>query len=109
MCNCSENPEVLPFEGKSFAVATQRTDTWSGIEQIITGRINLGTTYSVLATVRIFGPCSKATVRATLYLQEADNSERYITMGRLVFSTHFSLFAKKFLQHIFYCIVWVVA
>lgn len=78
---------MLPFEGKSFAVATQRTHAWSGIEQTITGRIDLGTLYSILATVRIFGPCSKATVRATLYVQEADNSERYITMGSLEATT----------------------
>ena len=90
---------MLPFEGKSFAVATQRTDAWSGIEQTITGRIDLGTLYSVLATVRIFGPCSKATVRATLYVQEADKSERYITMGRLVLSGKFSILEKTFLQH----------
>lgn len=84
MCYCLENPEVLPLEGKCFAVATQRTDTWSGIEQTITDRIDLETEYDVVATVRICGPCSKAIVKATLYLQEDDRSERYITMGRLV-------------------------
>lgn len=84
MCYCLENPEVFPLEGKCFAVATQRTDTWSGIEQIITDRIDLETVYDVVAAVRISGSCSKAIVKATLYLQEEDKSERYITMGRLV-------------------------
>lgn len=84
MCYCLGSPEVLPLEGKCFAVASQRTNTWSGIEQIITDRIDLETMYDVVATVRISGPCSKAVVKATLYLQEDDKSDRYITMGRLV-------------------------
>jgi len=83
VCNGLENPKILPLEGKSFAVATQRTDTWSGIEQTITNRIELETMYDVVAVVRISGPCSKATVMASLYIQEADRSERYVTMGRL--------------------------
>lgn len=84
MCFCLGNPEVFPLEGKCFAVATQRTHTWSGIEQIVTDRIDLETVYDVVAVVRISGSCSKAVVKATLYLQEDDRSERYITMGRLV-------------------------
>jgi len=84
VCYCLENPEVLPLEGKCFAMATQRTNTWSGIEQTITDRIDLETVYDVVATVRISGACSKAIVKATLYLLEGDNTERYITMGRLV-------------------------
>jgi hypothetical protein len=92
---------VLPFEGIPFAVATQRTVTWSGIEQNITGRLDLGTQHSVLAPVRIFGPCSKATVLATLYLQGAYKSQRYVTTGRLVLSRHFSIYGKTFLSRRF--------
>nr|XP_024401713.1 uncharacterized protein LOC112294935 isoform X5 [Physcomitrium patens]XP_024401714.1 uncharacterized protein LOC112294935 isoform X5 [Physcomitrium patens] len=87
VCNCLESPEVLPLEGKSFAVATQRIATWSGIEQTITDRIDLETIYEVAAAVRISGSCLKATVKATLYLREADNSERYITMGTVEANT----------------------
>lgn len=95
VCDCLENPKILPLEGKSFAVATQRTDTWSGIEQTITNRIELETLYDVVAAVRISGPCSKAVVRATLYIQEADSSERYVTMGRLVIQPIFVLFYRN--------------
>lgn len=63
-------------------MASHRTDTWSGIEQIISDRIELEALYNVAAVVRICGACPKADVRATLYIQELDNSERYITMGR---------------------------
>nr|XP_024360646.1 uncharacterized protein LOC112274978 isoform X2 [Physcomitrium patens] len=83
VCDSLEGSKVLPLEGKFFAVATQRTDTWSGIEQTITNRINLETMYDVVATVRMSGNCSRAPVRASLYLQEADKSERYITMGSI--------------------------
>ena len=84
VCNSLENPKVLPMEGKSFAVVNQRTDTWAGIAQIITDRIELETMYDVVATVRISGPCSESTVRASLHIKEADNSDRYSTMGRFV-------------------------
>ena len=73
---------MVPFEGRTFAVATQRTQAWSGIEQIMTVRVEIGIMYTALATVRIFGACCRATVLATLHLQDADGSERYITMGR---------------------------
>ncbi|KAG0556903.1 hypothetical protein KC19_11G087700 [Ceratodon purpureus] len=81
VCNSLENPKVRPLEGKSFAVVNQRTATWAGIEQTITDRIDLETMYDVVAAVRISGPCSTSTVRASLYIKEADNSERYSTMG----------------------------
>lgn len=89
VCDCLENPKILPLEGKSFAVATQRTDTWSGIEQNITNQIVLETMYDVVAVVRISGPGSKAVVRASLCIQETDGSERYVTMGRLVIQSPF--------------------
>ena len=84
VCDCLPNPQVLPFEGKSFAVMSNRTDSWSGIEQVITDRIDLETMYDVVAYVRTCGPCAKVDVRATLNILEADNNERYITMGRFV-------------------------
>jgi hypothetical protein len=84
VCNSLENPKVLPLEGKSFAVVNQRAATWAGIEQTITDRVDLETMYDVAAAIRISGPCSTSTVRASLYIKEADNSERYSTMGRFV-------------------------
>jgi hypothetical protein len=38
--------------------------------------------YNVVAFVRINGSEPKADVRATLNIQEADNRDRYVTMGR---------------------------
>lgn len=82
---------------------SNRTDYWSGIEQVITDRIELETMYDVVAYVRTCGPCAKVDVRATLNILEADNNERYITMGRFV--VHFSTY------HIlvnFLCLSYVV-
>jgi hypothetical protein len=77
-----ENCKVSPYTGNNFVVASERTHLWSGIEQNIFGRIELETMYNVVAFVRINGSEPKADVRATLCIQEADNRDRYVTMGR---------------------------
>jgi hypothetical protein len=76
-----ENCKVSPYTGNNFVVASERTHLWSGIEQNIFGRIELETMYNVVAFVRINGSEPKADVRATLCIQEADNRDRYVTMG----------------------------
>jgi len=79
VCQSMENPKVSPYSGKNFVVLSQRTDFWSGMGQIISDRIELETMYDVVAIVRVSGPNSD--VRATLNVQEADNSNRYVTLG----------------------------
>ncbi len=80
VCQSMENPKVSPYSGKNFVVLSQRTDFWSGMGQIISDRIELETMYDVVAIVRVSGPNSD--LRATLNVQEADNSNRYVTLGR---------------------------
>ena len=83
VCNSLDNARVVPAEGKSFAVVNQRAAKWAGIAQTITDRVELETMYDVVAALRISGPCSTSTtVKASLYIKEADNTERYSTLGR---------------------------
>ncbi|KAL8473110.1 hypothetical protein ACS0TY_030084 [Phlomoides rotata] len=71
--------KILPQSGKYFASSTNRTQNWNGIQQEITGRVQMNLAYEVFATVRIFGNnISSADVRATLYVQAADLRDQYI-------------------------------
>ncbi|BBN13674.1 endo-1,4-beta-xylanase [Marchantia polymorpha subsp. ruderalis] len=75
---------IGPETGKYFAVASQRTETWQGIEQDITGRIEESTLYHVSAKVRVNGGGVKeAMVMATLYMKGYDGKEQYMTLGRV--------------------------
>ncbi|KAK9136172.1 hypothetical protein Syun_015502 [Stephania yunnanensis] len=47
--------KILPMQGKFFASATERTQSWNGIQQDITGRVQRKLAYEVTAIVRIFG------------------------------------------------------
>ncbi|KAL6542605.1 Glycoside hydrolase, 10 [Orobanche minor] len=74
---------ILPLSGKSFASTKNRTENWNGIQQEITGRVERKLSYEVVATVRIFGnSISSSDVKATLWVQTADNREQYIGIGR---------------------------
>ncbi|KAL2622160.1 hypothetical protein R1flu_002365 [Riccia fluitans] len=75
--------DVLPAQGKYFAVATHRTETWHGIEQDITGRIEESTLYNVKGMVRLLGGVKEARVLATLYMIGADGKDQYLTLGSL--------------------------
>lgn len=79
--------KILPKSGKYFASATERTQSWNGIQQDITGRVQRKLAYEVSAVVRIYGNnVTSANVQATLWVQKPDFSEQYIGISRLVFS-----------------------
>ncbi|KAL0343162.1 UNVERIFIED_CONTAM: Endo-1,4-beta-xylanase 1 [Sesamum angustifolium] len=74
--------KVLPMSGKFFASTENRTQNWNGIQQEITGRVQRKLAYEVVAAVRIFGNnVSSSDVRATLWVQAADQREQYIGIG----------------------------
>uniref|UniRef100_A0ACD5WC07 Uncharacterized protein n=1 Tax=Avena sativa TaxID=4498 RepID=A0ACD5WC07_AVESA len=79
-----DDGKVLPVSGKYFVAATGRTDTWNGVMQDVTARLQRKMAYEVTATVRLSGanvsPCE---VRATLAVQTADGRQQYIGVGKL--------------------------
>ncbi|CAN6482180.1 unnamed protein product [Victoria cruziana] len=75
--------KVLPMTGKVFAVATDRTQNWNGIQQEITGRVQRKLSYEVTAVVRVFGNSSNADVRATLWVQNTNQREQYIGIAHV--------------------------
>lgn len=71
--------KIVPMSGKYFACATERTQTWNGIQQEITGRVHRKLAYEVSAVVRIFGNnVSNSDLRITLWTQTSDSREQYI-------------------------------
>lgn len=80
--------KILPKSGKFFASATERTQSWNGIQQEITGRVQRKLAYEVTALVRIFGVnVTTSDVRATLWVQRPDLREQYIGIAKLVSMT----------------------
>ncbi|OAY51065.1 endo-1,4-beta-xylanase 1 isoform X25 [Manihot esculenta] len=76
--------KILPQSGKVFAAATERTQSWNGIQQEITGRVQRKLAYEAIAVVRIFGNnVTSADVRATLWVQTPDLREQYIGIANL--------------------------
>lgn len=81
--------KVVPQTGKVFAAATERTQSWNGIQQDITGRLQRKLAYEAIALVRIFGNnVTSSDVRATLWVQSPNQREEYIGIAQLV---HFSM------------------
>ncbi|XP_022636660.1 uncharacterized protein LOC111241679 isoform X2 [Vigna radiata var. radiata] len=77
--------KILPKSGKFFASATERTKSWNGIQQEITGRVQRKLAYEVTTLVRIFGnSVTTSDVRATLWVQAPDLREQYIDIAKLV-------------------------
>jgi len=77
--------KILPKSGKFFASATERTQSWNGIQQEITGRVQRKLAYEVTALVRIFGNnVTTSDLRATLWVQAPDLREQYIGIAKLV-------------------------
>lgn len=76
--------KILPLNGgKYFASATGRTQSWNGIEQEITGRVERKLAYEVAATVRVLGgSTTTADVRVNLYLQGANGRDQYIGVAK---------------------------
>lgn len=71
--------KIVPLTGKYFAATAERTQTWNGIQQEITGRVQRKLVYEVAAVVRIFGnKVSTSDVRITLWVQASDLREQYI-------------------------------
>ncbi|CAJ1973506.1 unnamed protein product [Sphenostylis stenocarpa] len=76
--------KILPKSGKFFASATERTQSWNGIQQEITGRVQRKLIYEVTALVRIFGNnVTSSDVRATLWVQAPDLREQYISIAKV--------------------------
>uniref|UniRef100_A0A2P2JG32 Uncharacterized protein LOC105630790 n=2 Tax=Rhizophora mucronata TaxID=61149 RepID=A0A2P2JG32_RHIMU len=76
--------KIVPLSGKVFAVATDRTQSWNGIQQEITGRVQRKLAYEITAVVRIYGKnVTNADVRATLWVQTPDLREQYIGIANL--------------------------
>ena len=79
------NGKVLPQSGKFFASAMERLQSWNGIQQEITGRVQRKVAYDVAAVVRVFGNNITSTdVRATLWVQTPNSREQYIGIAKLV-------------------------
>ncbi|KAI4388645.1 hypothetical protein MLD38_000956, partial [Melastoma candidum] len=71
--------KITPQSGKYFASATERTQTWNGIQQDVTGRLQRKLLYEVTAVLRIYGNnVSNSDVRITLWIQMPDLREQYI-------------------------------
>ncbi|XP_010245630.1 PREDICTED: uncharacterized protein LOC104589125 [Nelumbo nucifera] len=76
--------KIMPLSGKFFASATERTQSWNGIQQEITGRVQRKLAYEVTTMVRIFGNnVSSADVRVTLWVQSQNLREQYISIANL--------------------------
>jgi hypothetical protein len=46
--------KIVPLSGKYIVAATERTQSWNGVQQEITGRVQRKLAYDVTAAVRIF-------------------------------------------------------
>ena len=75
---------VTAMTGTNYAIITNRTQAWQGLEQDITGKVSVGSTYCVSAHVRVWGGSQEpAPVIATLKLEHLDSPPSYIFVGRL--------------------------
>lgn len=75
--------KIVPQSGKVFAAATERTQSWNGIQQDITGRVQRKLAYEATAVVRIFGNnVTSSDVRATLWVQSPNGREQYIGIAK---------------------------
>ncbi|KAJ8762432.1 hypothetical protein K2173_007871 [Erythroxylum novogranatense] len=76
--------KIVPQSGKAFAAATERTQSWNGIQQEITAKVQRKLAYEVTAVVRIYGNnVTSADVRATLWVQMPDLREQYIGIANV--------------------------
>lgn len=73
------NGKILPKSGKAFAATSNRSQTWNGIQQEITGRVQRKLAYEVTAVVRIYGNNVTSTnVSATLWVQTPGKRDQYV-------------------------------
>ena len=67
----------------NYAVITGRKECWQGLEQEITDRVSIGSTYMVSAFVGVSGLSQGSTdVQATLKLEYRDSATSYLFIGR---------------------------
>ena len=67
----------------NYAVITDRKECWQGLEQDITNKISIGSTYTVSACVGVSGVSQGSSdVLATLKLEHHDSATRYLFIGR---------------------------
>ncbi|GAB4852433.1 Glycoside hydrolase, 10 [Ancistrocladus abbreviatus] len=81
--NSMADRKIIPQSGKVFAIATERMQTWNGIQQEITGKVHKKLAYEVIAVVRIYGNVTSAVVQATLWVKMPDKRERYIGISNV--------------------------
>jgi hypothetical protein len=82
-----DDGKVVPASGKHFVAATGRTDTWNGVQQDVTARLQRKLLYEAAATVRLHAAAAAAAVqacevRATLAVQTADGRQQYLGIGK---------------------------
>ncbi|XP_074576433.1 endo-1,4-beta-xylanase 2-like isoform X2 [Curcuma longa] len=78
---------VKPLSGSNYAVVTQRTENWQGLEQDITDKVTVGVKYIVTVFVSVHGDFHGATgVQATLRLENLDASVSYVFIERILAS-----------------------
>lgn len=70
--------------GDNYARVTNRKECWQGLEQDITHRVVLGTTYRVTACVGVSGDHKPSNVQATLRLESKSSDTNYLCIGRWV-------------------------
>lgn len=79
--------EIKAESGSQFAVVSNRTQCWQGLEQDITLRLLPHVTYNVLAFVRIWGSSQEtADVLATLRLENPNSTPTFVGVGRVTAS-----------------------
>ena len=76
---------IRPHSGSQYAVVTNRTQSWQGLEQDLTENIGIGTKYVVAAYVRVHGELHEPVgVQATLKLDEEGSSTNYRSVARYI-------------------------
>jgi hypothetical protein len=74
---------IRPHSGSKYAVLTNRTQTWQGLEQDLTENVGIGTKYVVNAHVRVHGELHEPVgVQATLKLEDEGSSASYRSVAR---------------------------
>lgn len=95
--------------GGNYAVITDRKECWQGLEQDITDRISIGSTYTVSACVGVSGLSQgSADVLATLKLEYHGSAARYMFIGRYktyFIASSFLFYSRKMPLHVNHCFV----
>ncbi|MCO5578859.1 hypothetical protein L7F22_032706 [Adiantum nelumboides] len=82
----SSSPEKNGLS-KNTLLATNRTSSWQGLEQDVTGRVKGKRKYEVSASVRLRRGMPSADVLATLWMKDEAQKDHYITLCRATASS----------------------